>query len=101
MFHLCAQDIQIIKLLKYAEYSDYLLLSSELLFILFILYYLVEESFEIHEHGWAYFSVFGNITDCVVIGQCSSILIDIRGCPYITSAAITRQGQLECLRTLT
>ena len=77
LFHLCVQDIQIIKLLKYAEYSDYLLLSSELLFILFILYYLVEESLEIHEHGWAYFSVFGNITDCVVIGQCSSILIDI------------------------
>ena len=25
----------------------------------------------------------------------------LRGCPYITSAAITRQGQLECLRTLT
>ena len=25
----------------------------------------------------------------------------VRGCPYITSAAITRQGQLECLRTLT
>ena len=25
----------------------------------------------------------------------------IRGCPYITSAAITRQGQLECLQTLT
>ena len=27
--------------------------------------------------------------------------ISIWGCPYITSAAITRQGQLECLRTLT
>ena len=25
----------------------------------------------------------------------------IRGCPYITSAAITRQGHSECLRTLT
>ena len=25
----------------------------------------------------------------------------VRGCPYITSAAITRQGQLECLQTLT
>ena len=24
-----------------------------------------------------------------------------RGCPYITSAAISRQRQLECLRTLT
>ena len=50
------QDIQIIKLLKYAEYTDFLLLASELLFILFILYYCVEEMFEIHEHGWAYFS---------------------------------------------
>ena len=28
-------------------------------------------------------------------------LSPVRGCPYITSAAITRQGQLECLRTLT
>ena len=25
----------------------------------------------------------------------------IRGCPYITSAAITRQGHSECLQTLT
>ena len=62
------KDIQIIKLLKYAEYTDYLLLTSELVFILFILYYCVEESFEIVEHGWAYFSVFGNLTDIVVIG---------------------------------
>ena len=71
-------DIQIIKLLKYAERTDFLLLASELIFIVFILYYCVEELFEIHEHGWAYFSVFGNITDCVVIGQCSSNLIDIK-----------------------
>lgn len=62
------QDIEIIKLLKYAENTDYLLLSSELLFILFILYYVVEELFEIHEHGWAYFGVFGNLLDIVVIG---------------------------------
>ena len=27
--------------------------------------------------------------------------VRIRGCPYITSAAITRQGHSECLRTLT
>ena len=27
--------------------------------------------------------------------------VTIRGCPYIMSAAITRQGQSECLRTLT
>ena len=62
------KDIQIIKLLKYAEYTDYILLTSELVFILFILYYCVEELFEILEHGWAYFSVFGNLTDIVVIG---------------------------------
>ena len=62
------QDIQIIKLLKYAEYTDFLLLASELIFILFILYYVIEESFEIHEHGWAYFSVFGNVLDIIVIG---------------------------------
>ena len=29
------------------------------------------------------------------------IFLYLRGCPYITSAAITRQGQSECLRTLT
>ena len=61
-------DIQIIKLLKYAERTDFLLLASELIFIVFILYYCVEELFEIHEHGWAYFSVFGNVLDIVVIG---------------------------------
>ena len=33
--------------------------------------------------------------------QTSSRHTYIRGCPYITSAAITRQGHSECLRTLT
>ena len=69
------QDIQIIKLLKYAQYTDFLLLASELIFVLFILYYCIEELFEICEHGWAYFSVFGNVTDVVVIGTSISQIV--------------------------
>ena len=63
-----SNDIQIVRLLKYAEYSDYMLLATEGIFILFIIYYCVEELFEIMEHGFAYFTVFGNILDIVVIG---------------------------------
>ena len=35
------------------------------------------------------------------VGAFWPYLLHIRVCPYITSAAITRQGQSECLRTLT
>ena len=31
----------------------------------------------------------------------TSKYLALRGCPYITSAAITRQGHSECLQTLT
>ena len=63
-----SNDIQIVKLLKYAEYTDYMLLAAEGIFCLFIMYYCVEELFEIKEHGMAYFTVFGNLLDIVVIG---------------------------------
>jgi len=63
-----SNDIQIVKLLKYAEYTDYMLLAAEGIFCLFIMYYIIEESFEIREHGFAYFTVFGNLLDIVVIG---------------------------------
>ena len=49
-------DIQIVKLLKYNESTDYILMAVECLFIIFIIYYLVEESIEINVHGCAYFA---------------------------------------------
>ena len=63
-----SNDIQIVKLLKYAGIGDYLLMATEGIFCLFIAYYCIEEIFEIAEHGFAYFAVFGNILDCIVIG---------------------------------
>ena len=63
-----SNDIQIVKLLKYAGIGDYLLMATEGIFCLFIAYYCIEEIFEIAEHGFAYFAVVGNILDCIVIG---------------------------------
>ena len=54
------------KLLKYNESTDYILMAVECLFIIFIIYYLVEESIEINVHGCAYFAnpgLSGSVSD--------------------------------------
>ena len=56
------------KLLKYNTPEDYLLLACEGIFVIYILYYIVEECLEIKIHGMAYFTNLGNILDLVVIG---------------------------------
>ena len=48
-------DIQIVKLLKYNDGVDYVLMAVEVLFALFILYYLIEELMEIKAHGCEHF----------------------------------------------
>ena len=49
------------KLLKYNGSSDYILMAVEVLFGLFVLYYLIEEGIEIRTHGLAYFMNMGKI----------------------------------------
>jgi polycystin 2 len=54
-------DIEIVKLLKYNDGADYILMAVEVLFFLFVLYYLIEEGIEIKTHGMSYFMNVGKI----------------------------------------
>ena len=63
-----SQQFTTVKLLKYTNPGDYLLLACEIIFILYILYYIIEESIEVKIHGMAYFANLGNLLDLVVIG---------------------------------
>jgi hypothetical protein len=62
------QEFTTVKLLKYTSTGDYALMACELMFCLFILYYIVEETLEIKAHGISYFFTFWNVLDLVVIG---------------------------------
>ncbi|UYV82599.1 PKD2 [Cordylochernes scorpioides] len=56
-----------VKLLRYVSASDYFVLACEAIFVVFIIYYIVEEALEITRNKWAYFKEFWNILDVVVI----------------------------------
>ena len=64
---LASHQFTTVKLLKYNNPSDYLLMATEFIFILYILYYIVEESLEIKIHGWKYFGNLWNVLDLAVI----------------------------------
>ena len=63
-----SQQITTVKLLKYNNPEDYVLMATEFIFIIYILYYVVEESIEIRMHGFSYFTNIWNILDICVIG---------------------------------
>ena len=63
-----SQTVRTVRLLKYTEIEDYFLLATEIIFILYILYYIVEESLEIKTHGFSYFTNTANWMDLAVIG---------------------------------
>lgn len=56
------------RLLKYTDDADYFLMGCEIIFCLFILYYIIEESLEIKTHKFRYFLNFWNVLDLAVIG---------------------------------
>ncbi|XP_065670022.1 polycystin-2-like protein 1 isoform X5 [Hydra vulgaris] len=58
-----------LKLLRYVTTMDHFVMACEGLFIVFIVYYFIEESLEIKRHGKKYFSDMWNILDLVVIGM--------------------------------
>ena len=62
------QEVTAVRLLKYTDNSDYFLMSCEVIFVLFIIYYIVEETLEILTHKLRYFFNFWNLLDLVVIG---------------------------------
>ncbi|XP_077586259.1 polycystin-2-like protein 1 [Stigmatopora nigra] len=60
-------QIRTVKLIRYISYWDYFILACEMVFCLFILYYVVEEILELRIHKFSYFKSIWNILDIVVI----------------------------------
>ncbi|KAM9726878.1 polycystin-2-like protein 1 [Menidia menidia] len=60
-------QIRTVRLIRYITYWDYFILGCELLFCVFILYYIVEEILELRIHKFSYFNSIWNILDIVVI----------------------------------
>ncbi|XP_061140397.1 polycystin-2-like protein 1 [Syngnathus typhle] len=60
-------QIRTVKLIRYINYWDYFILGCEMVFCLFILYYVVEEILELRIHKFSYFNSIWNILDIVVI----------------------------------
>uniref|UniRef100_A0A673ATQ0 Polycystic kidney disease 2-like 1 protein n=1 Tax=Sphaeramia orbicularis TaxID=375764 RepID=A0A673ATQ0_9TELE len=60
-------QIRTVKLIRYITYWDYFILGCEMVFCLFILYYIVEEILELRIHKFSYFGSIWNILDIVVI----------------------------------
>jgi hypothetical protein len=55
-------DIQVVNLLKYNNSTDYLLMGTEFLFIVFTIYYFIQEWLEYRASGSAYFADLGRYT---------------------------------------
>uniref|UniRef100_UPI0037E73607 polycystin-2-like protein 1 n=1 Tax=Semicossyphus pulcher TaxID=241346 RepID=UPI0037E73607 len=60
-------QIRTVRLIRYITHWDYFILGCELVFCLFIFYYVVEEILELQIHTFSYFKSIWNILDIVVI----------------------------------
>ena len=56
-----------LKLLRYVSTMDYFVMACEILFVIYLIYYTIEEMIEIKRHKMEYFKSFWNILDIVVI----------------------------------
>lgn len=83
---LTSWQFQPVKLIRYISTFDFFLAACEIVFCLFILYYVVEEILEIHIHRLYYFRSLWNCLDVLIIGlSVSAIGINI----YRTSTVDT------------
>ncbi|KAF5406231.1 Polycystin 2 like 1 transient receptor potential cation channel [Paragonimus heterotremus] len=60
-------EFRSIKLLRYVTTLDYFVLACECIFLLFTVYYIVEEIMEIAKHRLSYFTSIWNILDIIII----------------------------------
>ena len=61
------QKIDTVNLLKYTTKPDYFLWATELIFCLYIIYYIIEEALEIRKWGMKYIGSVWNVLDMVVV----------------------------------
>ncbi|KAF7219597.1 polycystin-2-like protein 1 [Nothobranchius furzeri] len=64
---LTSYQIRTVKLIRYITLWDYFILGCELVFCVFIFYYVVEEILELQIHKFSYFKSIWNILDIVII----------------------------------
>ncbi|TPP55950.1 Polycystic kidney disease protein 2 [Fasciola gigantica] len=62
-----ASEFRSIKLIRYVTTFDYFVLACECIFLLFSLYYIVEEIMEISKHRLSYFTSVWNWLDIIII----------------------------------
>ncbi|OON20938.1 polycystin-2 domain protein, partial [Opisthorchis viverrini] len=62
-----SSEFQPAKLVRYLTATDYFVMACEIMYLMFILYYIVEEILEIRKQGFHYFLGVWNILDIVVI----------------------------------
>lgn len=60
-------QIRTVKLIRYVSNWDFFIVGCEIIFCIFIFYYVVEEILELHIHRLRYLSSIWNILDLVVI----------------------------------
>lgn len=60
-------QIRTVKLIRYVSNWDFFIVGCEIIFCIFIFYYVVEEILELHIHRLHYLSSIWNILDLVVI----------------------------------
>uniref|UniRef100_A0A8C4QNU7 Polycystic kidney disease 2-like 1 n=1 Tax=Eptatretus burgeri TaxID=7764 RepID=A0A8C4QNU7_EPTBU len=64
---LTSSQFRTVKLLRYVTTYDYFIMGCEIVFCVFILYYIVEEILELRIHAFAYFHSVWNCLDILVI----------------------------------
>ena len=67
-----SQQFTTVRLIKYLNPWDYVLMGAEIIFGLFILYYAIEEALEMKTHKFNYFRNSWNWLDILVIGVINS-----------------------------
>ena len=60
-------NFRTVKLIRYVNTLDHFVMACEGIFILFIIYYTIEEILEIKKHRLKYFKSFWNVLDIIVI----------------------------------
>lgn len=72
-------QIRTVRLIRYITTWDYFILGCEIVFCVFILYYVVEEILELRIHKFSYFNSIWNILDIIVImaSQMSSCMTSL------------------------
>ena len=69
-------DFHAVKLLRYVNTFDFIVLACEIIYIIFIIYYIVEESIEIKHNGFIYFNNIWNLLDLtVIIVSCVNVVL--------------------------